>query len=99
LWTQMLVANDVITLWLLSSGPTIVAGSQSSPPVDYARGHIQQWPAYNLTWSWHDSSGCGDQTGWQINSYNIGTGGSPLTDGSLSSDACQYLFQDNNGVT
>ena len=98
LWTQMLAAIEVITLWRLSSGNLILHGDKNSPPIAWAQSFIDSHPAYNVTWTWHDSSGCGDSSGWIINEYNLGTGASLFSDGSLNADACQFLFQDNNGT-
>jgi hypothetical protein len=93
-------ANFVITLWEMSSGPLILPGDQNDPPVGWDEGFIANNPAYYNTWTWHDSSGCGDTTGWQISEYNVGTGGGAFTDGSMSDAACNYLFIDSaDGVT
>ena len=99
LWKQMLVNNYVITLWELSSGPTIMPGKEDDPTISWAQDYYKSYPAYYETWSWHKSSGCGDQTGWETTEYNIGTGASFFHDGSLNSDACQYLFIDSTPGT
>ena len=93
LWKQMLVANDVITFWQPHN--RFILPRSEGDPASWAQTFIRNYPAYYLTWSWHDSTGCGDSSGWQINEYNIGTGANSFVDGSLSSDACQYLFQDS----
>ena len=100
IWTTVMRADFVITLWLLSSGPLILTGwGQNNPPVGWDEMFIARNPAYYNTWSWHNSSGCGDTSGWQITQYNIGTGAG-LTDGSMAADACAYLFIDSaDGVT
>lgn len=88
-WKQMLVANDVVTQW----SPSILPNSQqSSPPQQWAWDFIQQNPSWYVTWEWHNSSGCGDSTGWLINQYSLGPGGSDV----LSAEACQHLFTDLN---
>lgn len=93
LWTQMLVANDYIAQWFQSSGTDILPNSQqSSPPTQWAWNFIQQNPSSYITWEWHNSSGCGDSTGWLINQFSIGPGGNY----TLSDQACQYLFIDLN---
>lgn len=99
-WTTVMRANFVITLWELSSGPTILPGDQSDPPVSWDESMIGVNPSYYNTWTWHNSSGCGDTTGWQINQYNIGTGAGVFSDGGMSTAACAYLFIDSaDGVT
>jgi len=95
IWTTVMQSNYVITLWELSSGPLILSGSQDQPPVSWDEMFIGKNPAYYNTWSWHSSSGCGDTSGWEIQEYNIGTGAGVFTDGSMSSDACAYLFIDS----
>jgi hypothetical protein len=46
---------------------------KNTPPVDWVQSFYQHNPAYYCTWQWHDSSGCGDESGWIITEYNIGT--------------------------
>lgn len=100
IWKTVLNINYVITLWELSSGPTILPGDQNTPPIQYDESFIANNPSYYNTWSWHQSSGCGDTTGWNINEYNIGTGAGIFSDGGMSTAACQYLFIDSaDGVT
>jgi hypothetical protein len=94
-WTTVLKANFVITLWELTSGPTIFPGKESDPPISWDEAFIAKNPAYYNTWSWHHSSGCGDTSGWLINEYNVGTGAGTFSDGSMSHDACNYLFIDS----
>ena len=99
-WTTVMKSNFVITLWQLSSGPLILPGDQSDPPVSWDEMFIGKNPSYYNTWTWHNSSGCGDTTGWQINQYNIGTGAGVFSDGGMSTAACAYLFIDSaDGVT
>ena len=94
-WQTVLVTNMVVTLWEMSSGPMILPGTESDPPVSWDESFIKQNPAYYNTWSWHESSGCGDTTGWDTNEYNLGTGAGVFHDGSISNDACAYLFIDS----
>lgn len=95
IWKTILTANYVITLWELSSGQTIMPGKQDAPPIQFDESFIANNPSYYQTWSWHQSSGCGDTTGWLINEYNIGTGAGVFSDGAMSKAACQYLFIDS----
>jgi hypothetical protein len=95
IWTTVMVANFVVTLWEASSGPDIMQGSQDQPPVAWDEMFIAANPAYYNTWTWQQGSGCGSQTGWLINEYNIGTGAGVFSDGSMSKDACGYLFIDS----
>lgn len=99
IWTTVMKANFIVTLWELSSGNQPMPGTESDPPVSWDEMFIKQNPAYYNTWSWHNSSGCGDSTGWLVNEYNLGTGAGVFTDGSMSDGACAYLFIDSaNGV-
>lgn len=95
IWATVMKTNYVVTLWELSSGPLIMGGDQNDPPTSWDEMFIQNNPAYYNTWDWHDSQGCGDQSGWEINEYNIGTGAGVFTDGSMSNEACAYLFIDS----
>ena len=95
IWTTVLVANYVVTHYIWSGAPLIINGSQNDPPVEWVEMFIGKNPAYYDTWTWHDSQGCGDATGWLINEYNIGTGASEFSDGSMSGSACAYLFIDS----
>lgn len=95
IWQTVMKANYVVTLWELSGGDLILPGTQNQPPVQWVESFIASNPAYYCTWSWHNSSGCGDTTGWDIQEYNIGTGAGTFTDGSMSNDACAYLFIDS----
>jgi hypothetical protein len=94
-WQTVLNANYVVTLWELPNGDTILPGTQSQPPVQFVESFIAQNPAYYCTWSWHNSSGCGDHNGWDLQQYNLGTGPGTFSDGSMSNDACAYLFIDS----
>lgn len=94
-WQTVLNANFVVTLWELPNGDTILPGTQNQPPVQWVESFLASNPAYYCTWSWHNSSGCGDHNGWDIQQYNLGTGAGTFTDGSMSSDACAYLFIDS----
>jgi hypothetical protein len=94
-WTTVLKANFVITLWEMSSGPTIFPGKESDPPISWDEAFIAKNPAYYNTWTWHSAHGCGDTSGWEINEYNVGTGAGVFSDGSMSHDACNYLFIDS----
>ena len=91
-WKTVMVANFVITHW---QPDNVMAGTQSEPPVSWNKMFIGKNPAYYNTWSWHDKAGCGDTAGWTIMEHNIGTGAGPFNDGSLSDDACKYLFIDS----
>lgn len=93
-WQTVLKANFVVTLWETSNDMPM-SGNQNDPPVAWDIGFIAANPAYYNTWSWHNSSGCGDVSGWNINEYNIGTGAGVFHDGSISNDACKYLFIDS----
>ncbi len=95
IWQTVMRKNYVITHW--EGQPFIMQGHENSPPVSWSQGFIAVNPAYNLTWSWHKSSGCGDTSGWDIEEYNIGTGAGVFSDGSMSKAACAYLFIDSIG--
>jgi len=95
IWRTVLKAKFVVTLWESSSSRTPMQGDQNDPPVSWDEAFIAKNPAYYTTWTWHNSAGCGDISGWIINEYNLGTGAGPFFDGSISGDACRYLFIDS----
>jgi len=95
IWKTVMQKNYVVTLW--EGQPLIFKGNQNDPPTSWAQGFIAANPAYNITWSWHNSSGCGSVNGWEIQEYNIGTGAGVFSDGSMSNAACAYLFIDSCG--
>jgi len=95
IWRTVLKAKFVVTLWESSSSRTPMQGDQNDPPVSWDEAFIAKNPAYYTTWTWHNSAGCGDISGWIINEYNLGTGAGPFFDGSISTDACRYLFIDS----
>jgi hypothetical protein len=97
LWKQLLATNFVITHW--EQGQNITSGTQNAPPVAWVQGFYAAHPAYYETWDWHNSTGCGDQNGWQMHQYNLGTGAGFASDGSISPAACQYLFKDSTPGT
>lgn len=94
-WTTVMRTNYVITLWEMSSGDDIMPGQQNQPPVSWDESFIKANPSYYNTWTWHESSGCGDTTGWDVSEYNIGTGAGVFSDGHMSNAACGYLFIDS----
>lgn len=93
-WQSVLKSNYVVTYWEPDTTFTDNA-RQDSPPVGWDESFIAANPAYYNTWNWHHGSGCGDQSGWQVQQYNIGTGAGVFTDGSMSHAACDYLFIDS----
>jgi len=95
IWTTVMVANYVCTYFDDSGSQTVMPGDPNDPPVQWDEGFIAQNPAYYNTWTWHNSQGCGDTSGWIINEYNIGTGAGVFSDGSMSAAACAYLFIDS----
>lgn len=90
-WQTVMVANYVITHWANSSPP--IFDDPNNPPIEWEKEFIAGNPAYYLTCTWHNSAGCGDTSGWDLEQYNIGTGPG-ITDGSMSVAACAYLFID-----
>ncbi len=95
IWKTVMQKNYVVTFW--DGQPVIFSGTQNNPPVSWAQGFIAVNPAYSVGWNWHNSSGCGDTNGWEIQEYNIGTGAGFFSDGSMSNAACAYLFIDSCG--
>jgi hypothetical protein len=95
IWKTVLVTNFVITKFPLTWTRHIVPGEESVPPVTWNKAALASNPAYYYTWTWHKSTGCTDEGGWSTIEYNIGTGTSAFTDGSMSRDACKYLFIDS----
>ncbi len=94
IWLTVMKANYVITHWE-GGGSSIMQGDQNDPPVSWDEGFIAANPAYYNSWTWHNSSGCGDTNGWDVQEYNIGTGAGIFHDGSMSDAACAYLFIDS----
>lgn len=94
-WTTVMKANYVVTLWEMSNGDSIMPGNENDPPVAWDEMFIGKNPAYYNTWVWHNKSGCGDTSGWDVSEYNIGTGAGVFTDGSMSTAGCNYLFIDS----
>ena len=100
IWQTVLKANFVVTLWESSTSDVPMKGKESDPPISWDEGFIKTNPAYYNTWTWHKAKGCADISGWIINEYNLGSGASAFHDGSISNDACAYLFIDSaDGVT
>ena len=95
LWTLLLQAKYQITYWDVGGPGGLLPGTKDQPPIDFEKGFIAAYPAYRHTWTWHDSDGCGDHDGWYIKEYNLGSGASLFSDGSLNGDACRYLFIDS----
>jgi len=95
LWTMLLQAKYQITYWDVGPQGSLLPGTKDHPPIDFEEEFIAAHPAYRHTWTWHDSAGCGDQDGWLIKEFNIGSAPSPFWDGSLNADACNYLFIDS----
>lgn len=93
-WSTVLKANMVVTLWETSQ-PLIISGGESDPPTSWDEGFIKQNPAYYNTWSYTSGTKCVQPAGWMINEYHLGTGAGVFTDGSISDDACNYLFIDS----
>lgn len=91
-WKTVMISNFVVTHW---EPDTVMPGNESDPPVSWDEMFIGKNPAYYNTWNWHKSSGCGDTSGWNSLEYNIGTGAGAFSDGSMSTDACKYLFIDS----
>ena len=91
-WTYVLKAQFVITQWTPSIN---LGGDENVPPYVWDENMISINPAYYNTWTWHNKSGCGDQSGWLITEYNLGSGAAGFSDGSLNSASCQYLFIDS----
>ncbi|MDP9099054.1 MAG: hypothetical protein M3N48_08675, partial [Verrucomicrobiota bacterium] len=92
-WKTVMIANFVITHW--APDTVMPGGEESDPPVSWDEMFIANNPGYYNTWTWHNGSGCGDRSGWNTVEYNIGTSAGPFSDGSMSKDACSYLFIDS----
>jgi hypothetical protein len=95
LWTYILASTQNIYLWDMGD-PIII----NTDPTAWAQSFYAAHPAYYVTWAWQDGSGCGNESGWLIQEYNIGSGAVyPFKDGSISAGACQYLFIDSTPGT
>ena len=105
LWQALLVSSCVVTYYV-SSGDGTDNGNcllmeykdQNSEPDDWVQGFYSKNPAYYEKLSWYSgdpNNCCGPPACWETAEYNIGTGASTFSDGSLSADACTYLFIDS----
>ena len=96
IWQMFLVDHMVVTYYTTQKD-VIVAGDSGddSPARSFAESEINAHPAYYYEWEYRDDSGCGATPGWWMKEYNVGTGYSGFSDGSLSEDACSYLFIDS----
>jgi len=63
--------------------------------VSWDENFISNNPAYYCTWTWHQDTGFADKDWWYTYEYNLGFGASGFSAGSISSDACKYLFIDS----
>ena len=100
IWQQVLMAKCVITWWAW-----IPAGQVDPQPkmidantnmVSWDENFISNNPAYYCTWTWHKDTGAFDKNWWYTYEYNLGFGASTFHSGSISTDACKYLFIDSS---
>lgn len=112
LWTELLTAKMVVTQWVLPDTEGTWKGqmlmteypSPNMPPADWADEFYEKNPAYYEPWTWYGGDAkncCGRPPCWAVAEFNLGTGVSAtgLADGSLSKDACNYLFIDGTPGT
>jgi hypothetical protein len=100
IWQYVLQMKCVITWWAwIPSGqvdpqPKMIKSDTNM--VSWDQNFISNNPAYYCTWTWHKDTGFGDKDWWYTYEYNLGFGASNFHDGSISSDACKYLFIDSS---
>ena len=98
-WQQVLQQKCVITWWAwipdgqVSPQPKMI--NSDTNMVSWDENFISKNIAYYATWTWHQDTGFADKDYWYTYEYNLGTGVSEFHDGSISSDACKYLFIDS----
>jgi hypothetical protein len=99
-WQQVLKQKCVITWWAWIPDGQVGAQpkwiSSSTNMVSWDENFISKNPAYYATWTWHQDTGRMDKDYWYTYEYNLGFGASAFHDGSISSDACKYLFIDSS---
>ena len=104
LWTALLAAHCVITQYIPTGDGSwnnemlfTEFQDENSPPVGWAQDFYKQNAAYYCTWNWYtsDKNDCCTPDCWAVAEYNIGTGATVFTDGSLPADACAYIFIDS----
>jgi hypothetical protein len=99
-WQQVLKQKCVITWWAwvpdgeFSPQPKWI--NSDTDMVLWDENFISKNPAYYATWIWHQDTGRMDKDYWYTYWYNVGFGASAFHDGSISSDACKYLFIDSS---
>ena len=97
IWRTVLRANYVVTTWPPGDLAYTVNGDPNYPPWDDVKAMIKDNPAYTYIPVWGRwDEGMGHWTiGWAFTGVNIGTGPGFASDGSMSRDACNYLFIDS----
>jgi hypothetical protein len=98
-WKEVLKMKCVITWWAwipdgqVSPQPKWI--KSDTDMVSWDKNFISKNPAYYATWIWHQDTGRMDKDWWYTYWYNLGFGTSAFNDGSISNDACKYLFIDS----
>ena len=99
-WQEVLKMKCVITWWAwipdgqVDPQPKMIKSNTNM--VSWDENFISNNPAYYCTWTWHQDTGFADKDWWYTYEYNLGFGASNFHDGSISSDACKYLFIDSS---
>lgn len=100
IWDNFL-RNFVITAWYPSTAYYTKNGYTEQKMIDGANAGYVRQPSYWFYWKYESAKGFwgGDKSAYWQTQYNIGTGWAPFSDGHLSDEACNYLFNDlYNGV-
>ena len=98
-WQCVLQMKCVITWWAwipdgqVDPQPKMIKSNTNM--VSWDENFISNNPAYYCTWTWHQDTGAFDKDWWYTYEYNLGFGASTFHDGSISTDACKYLFIDS----
>lgn len=100
IWDNFL-QNFVITMTSPSQPCYVKNGYTEAKMESDASNYYVAHPSYWRYWKYESAKGFwgGDKSAYWYNDCNIGTGWSLTSDGHLSNDACNYLFNDlYNGV-
>ena len=102
-WQQVFKKTCIITWWAWVPDGQVAPQpkwiSSTTNMVSWDNNFISKNPAYYATWIWHQDTGHLDKDYWYTYEYNVGVGASAFHDGSISDDACKYLFIDSSDGT
>lgn len=93
---SILLKNFVNTAFLPTTDFTVSQNPTADSMNQWAAGYFAKNKAYWASWVFVQQSGRKgkDNSYWQTTTHNLGTGVSTFSDGSISDNACNYLFID-----